>query len=454
MNGLPQDPEQRYAFARNIGRPSSVLDVGCAGAMYSAIAKERGARVVGIDERSNALAVQRLDEFVEAKGEALLSLAPLKGRTFELILSDHAFHHAEDPEALLRTFADHLEGGGHVLVSFLAPGARKKGQGGRVFSRSEVVQMVERAGLDIMRIDVGSVVPWAERLAGTDEIRKIVERPSSTIASFGGVLVPTEAIVAQAIPSIVGYEWVVVARKPNRPGKLSLTVGMLTLNEESAVEKMIDEIRQFAPDAKILLVDSSSDQTPLLAEAKGARVIRQLPARGHGPAMERLMYEAAKESEALIYLDCDFTYPANMIPRIRELLEQGADVVNASRTHRKPEAMPLPNFLANRVFAGTAQVVHGIATTDVHSGMRGYRSTLIRAFNFDGEGDAIPLDTLILPAKSNYDVIEMPIDYHERVGQSKLAKFRGTVWSFARIASAIGKGKRVRLGSGFRKLPA
>jgi hypothetical protein len=124
-------------------------------------------------------------------------------------------------------------------------------------------------------------------------------------------------------------------------------------------------------------------------------------------------------------------------------LEEGADVVNATRTHSFPKAMPLPNFLANRLFAATAQLVHGVPTTDVHSGMRGYRTSVIRAFAFSGEQDALPVSTLVLPARSNYDVVDLPIPYAERVGQSKLAKVRGTVWTFARIAKEIGKGERV-----------
>jgi hypothetical protein len=236
---------------------------------------------------------------------------------------------------------------------------------------------------------------------------------------------------------------VTLARSRPKPGKLSLTVGMLTLNEEQSVEKMIDDIREVAPDAAILLIDSSNDKTPDLARAKGAEVIRQVPPRGHGPAMERLMYETASRTDALIYIDCDFTYPTKAIPRLRELLEEGADVVNATRTHHYPPAMPLPNFGANRVFAGVAQIVHGIPTTDLHSGLRGYRSSVTRALSFTGEQDALPVTTLVLPAKLNYHVVDFPIDYAERVGQSKLAKFRGTFWTFARIAQMVGQGQRV-----------
>jgi len=104
--------------------------------------------------------------------------------------------------------------------------------------------------------------------------------------------------------------------------------------------------------------------------------------------MEVLMYEASAQSDALIYLDCDFTYPPDVIPQIRKILESGVDVVNAARTRTRPEAMPLPNYLANKSFALLAQATAGPKVADLHSGMRGYRSSLTRAFAFDGEGDA------------------------------------------------------------------
>src|SRR5205085_5628503 len=89
-----------------------------------------------------------------------------------------------------------------------------------------------------------------------------------------------------------------------------------------------------------------------------------------------------------------------------------------------------------------AHAMHGIPTVDVHSGMRGYRSGAIRAFDFDGEGDALPIDTLLFPAKCGYRVVEIPIDYNERVGFSKLRKLAGTAWTMIRLARALPVGKR------------
>ena len=67
---------------------------------------------------------------------------------------------------------------------------------------------------------------------------------------------------------------------------------------------------------------------------------------------------------------------------------------------------------------------------------------MIRAFDFDGEGDALPIDTLLFPAKCGYRVVEVPISYNERVGTSKLRKLAGTVWTMIRLARALPVGRR------------
>lgn len=234
-----------------------------------------------------------------------------------------------------------------------------------------------------------------------------------------------------------------IARRPPLPRPLSLTVGMLTMDEEASIAEMIERIREHAPDAKLLCVDSSiKDNTPEIARALGARVLRQLPPRGHGPAMELLMYEAARESDALIYLDCDFTYPPEDIPNLRGVLESGADVVNAARLRQRPATMPFSNYLANMTFVVCGRVLAGVPAADLHSGMRGYRSSVIRAFSFDGRGDALPVDTLLWPARRGFRVVEIPLQYRERVGVSKLRKFSGTAWTFVRLLRTLKVGAR------------
>ena len=62
------------------------------------------------------------------------------------------------------------------------------------------------------------------------------------------------------------------------------------------------------------------------------------------------------------------------------MIDEGYDLVNATRLARRPKAMPFANYLANRIFAWTARLFHGIRTTDVHSGMRAYRKSMIELY--------------------------------------------------------------------------
>src|SRR6185436_3357656 len=101
---------------------------------------------------------------------------------------------------------------------------------------------------------------------------------------------------------------------------------MITMNEEGAVGKVVADIRRVVPDAEILLVDSSKDRTAEIAQELGCRVIKQFPPQGYGPAMDRAVREAA--GDVVITLDCDDTYPVEMIPELVKRVEEGADLVN------------------------------------------------------------------------------------------------------------------------------
>lgn len=206
---------------------------------------------------------------------------------------------------------------------------------------------------------------------------------------------------------------------------------MITLNEERAVAKVIGDIRRVVPDAEILLVDSSSDRTADVAESLGCRVVKQFPPKGYGPAMDRAVREAS--GDVVITLDCDDTYPVDAIPQLVALVENGADVVNGTRLARRPKAMPLANYLANRVFALTARLLHGLKTTDVHSGMRAYRKTMIDAMKWDPRGPALPVDMIVMPHRLGYRVVDVPIDYRERIGETTLRRFSSTLWTFKRL---------------------
>jgi glycosyltransferase involved in cell wall biosynthesis len=207
---------------------------------------------------------------------------------------------------------------------------------------------------------------------------------------------------------------------------------MITMNEQQAVGQVIRDIRRIVPEAEILLVDSSNDETPTIAQALGARVIRQFPPKGYGPAMDLALRSAG--GAVVVTMDCDGTYPTDRIPELAWLvLNEGCDVVDASRLRGKPVAMPWLNYLGNYGFALLASVLFMRRITDLHSGMRAYRKSMLDVLRYQAEGAALPVELLLRPIKSGFKVETVFIDYRNRIGVSTMRPLTGAWWTLKRI---------------------
>jgi glycosyltransferase involved in cell wall biosynthesis len=210
-----------------------------------------------------------------------------------------------------------------------------------------------------------------------------------------------------------------------------LSVVMITLNEAAAITKVVTDIKRVVPEAEVVVVDSSSDDTANLAEKLGCRVIRQLPPKGYGPAMDMAL-QAAK-APIIVTVDCDDTYPAEAILFLLDKMDEGFDIVSASRLKQKPDAMPWGNYLANCLFNWLALVLTGVRSTDLHTGMRAYKRSLFEKFHYQAKGMALPVELLVGPALMGYKYAEIFVDYRPRIGESTLRPIEGTIWTIKRL---------------------
>lgn len=212
-----------------------------------------------------------------------------------------------------------------------------------------------------------------------------------------------------------------------------ITVAMITMNEEKAVAKVIGDIQAAVPDAEILVVDSSKDRTPEIAASMGARVIRQFPPKGYGPAMDMAL--RSSDRSVVVTLDCDDTYPVSFVePMARMVLEEGYDLVDGSRLHGgKPAAMPWFNYFANTGFAVLASLLFLKYLSDLHSGMRAYKKSLIDGLRYTKHGDALPVELLLRPIREGHRVRVIAIPYRHRIGVSTMRPLRSAWWTLKRI---------------------
>jgi glycosyltransferase involved in cell wall biosynthesis len=201
-----------------------------------------------------------------------------------------------------------------------------------------------------------------------------------------------------------------------------VSVVMGSRNEEKAIGKVITDIQRATNNqAEIVVVDGSIDRTPEIAEKLGATVIRQEP-QGYGIAVKEALFSASRD--IIITVDCDDTYPAEQIPEFVNLIREGYEVVSGSRLLKNTENMTAFNKIGNKFFASLTSLLYGIKVTDVTTGMRAYRREVVHSITWT-ENVGLSAELLFRPALRGYKIIEIPIDYRPRLGETKLNPFTG-----------------------------
>ena len=196
-------------------------------------------------------------------------------------------------------------------------------------------------------------VPLAKKLLGGGSASDSHD-PSSLLESrpyklYLKTIYPIERAVASAWPGALAFQMIFEARRK----RMKLTISMITLNEERAVAKVVGDIR--ARRAGRGDLPRRFEQGPHGGDRHGARLprLQAVPAErlraGDGPRRARC------RGDIVITLDCDDTYPVETIPTLVSLIDEGYDLVNATRLAKRPKAMPFANYLANRVFARRTQ---------------------------------------------------------------------------------------------------
>ena len=209
-----------------------------------------------------------------------------------------------------------------------------------------------------------------------------------------------------------------------------LSVVMGTYNEEAAIATVLEDVERVTDGrAEVVCVDGSDDRTPEIAEEHGARVIRQKP-QGYGVAVHAALEAASREG--VVTTDCDDTYPMTALPVFLEAINEGYDVVSGDRLYHGAAAMPAFNRLGNHAFAAVASVLLGERVHDTTTGMRAYRREVIDEIEWT-ENTGLSAELLMRPLARGYDVRELPIEYAERAGETKLDPLTGG----AEIAASI-----------------
>jgi glycosyltransferase involved in cell wall biosynthesis len=138
-------------------------------------------------------------------------------------------------------------------------------------------------------------------------------------------------------------------------------------NEAASIAKIVTAVNLHLP---VLVVDDGShDDTPALAEAAGARVLRQVPNQGKGSALRAGFRQALDEGyAAVLTLDADGQHDPAEIPLFIEAYQQGeAHLIIGQRSFKE---MPFSRRLANTLGQG---LFSWAMRQPIHDNQSGYR---------------------------------------------------------------------------------
>lgn len=212
-----------------------------------------------------------------------------------------------------------------------------------------------------------------------------------------------------------------------------LTVVIPALNERAGIADIVSRVLAMAPALAaegvtplelIVVDDGSTDGTAEAAEAMpGTRVIRHPANRGYGAAI-KTGFRAAS-FELLAFLDADGTYPPESFPDLcAALRRESADVAVGSRMAGAASEMPRVRRLGNAFFARLVTVLGATHVTDSASGQRVIRRhSLERLYPLPDGLNFTPVMTT-RAIHEGLRMVEVPIAYRERVGESKLSAVR------------------------------
>lgn len=230
----------------------------------------------------------------------------------------------------------------------------------------------------------------------------------------------------------------------SRPGSVSDGVSVIipAYNEGKALGPVMEQLRSVllnmqAKEWEIIVVDDGSiDDTLEVANKQDAvTVLHHDMNRGYGAALKSGIRQS--KYNLICITDADGTYPNERIPDLVDRASNGQfDMVVGSRTGDNVN-IPLIRKPAKWAIGRLANYVAATSIPDLNSGLRVFRrDTCLKFFGLLPDGFSFTTTITLAMLQSGYRLQFVPIDYHKRVGKSKIRPVRD-VLNFTQLVLRI-----------------
>jgi len=217
-----------------------------------------------------------------------------------------------------------------------------------------------------------------------------------------------------------------------------------TLNEEDAIEGLLDESRACGFE-NILVVDGkSTDRTKEIAEKAGVKVVIQDFGKGKGCGIRTAMRDFLQSTaKVLCIIDGDGTNDPSWLTKMMTIIENDeADVVLGSRIRgpREDHSMPLISLASNVTVSFLLGAKFRRLFTDVQTGYWIFTKNSVQRIypEIHSTGFEIELELFVTLFKEGLRVQEIPVGFRLRKGTTKFSfgmRMRNLYYAFKLLAS-------------------
>lgn len=204
---------------------------------------------------------------------------------------------------------------------------------------------------------------------------------------------------------------------------VEVSVIIPTLNEEISIANVLSRIpRAVWEHGEVIVADSSTDRTPIIARRFGAKVIR-VPRRGKGYAMRIGAQYATMDK--LIFMDGDGQDPPEYIPLIVKALDH-FDVVLCARHPGHPAGdfiQRLISYVSMNLMRIFFSRTYFYTRGDPLPGFRGIHRDIWEKMNLHSDNFLIETEMNIKIVKLGLRILEIPIPIIPRIGGAARSRF-------------------------------
>ena len=196
------------------------------------------------------------------------------------------------------------------------------------------------------------------------------------------------------------------------------------LNEAQGIGLTIAEMKDTLGEVPVLVVDGkSSDRTVEIAKNLGAKVINQ-DGNGKGDALAKALEHANLGVDYVILTDADYTYPAEYVPAMINILEEnplvGMVCGNRFNGYVDKKALHRVFQIGNKLLALVNNMLNGESLQDPLTGLRVIRAEILRGWLVKSKGFDVEVEINHLVERRGFTIREIPICYRTRLGEKKL----------------------------------